>query len=1504
MLRSLFFISLLASAVLSNAQNHWATRVGAWSNEAFNDVAIDAQGYLYAVGEFGGNIELNATNTLISQGGLDVLVAKYDPNGDLVWARTFGASGLDRAIKVALTADGYLAVVGQFMLAVDFDVSTLISQASTQDMFMMKLAQSDGAVSWVRQGGSPDGVDQPNGVSVGPDGSIAVAGEFRGNAVFDQGTLTSIIDPDNGQPSVDIFLATYASDGTPLWIQQGAAEFADRGMDVVHDLDGNLYLTGQFSDTITFDQTHNNAMYSAIFIVRFSPTGVEEWFRAFGGGTYNQVFEMLLVEGDRLMLVGDVQGTVIFLDSSPDLWTVTQPRSSFLLEVDLDGELLRQKNWGSQYTVNTRSLSVLGDDILVLGRFTCQFTGFSAIYGDGTFIATGPNDLYVARFQLTNFVFKEAQQFGGQGDKVPGGIVHAADASPIFSGSFEHLLVFPSTGVFNAWPSSALLIPSVLVPYCADYTYDGYTDLRGSALKDAFLARGYEDSREPYDIFHRSGINCDRSLIDPVIRAGNDGVLGPDSLARCSYAVLLAQTFTSYSPDTAQRHTAPDFTFLWNNGSTTASVNINQTGWYWVTVSFGPGCIQRTDSIHITINQPPPQLLFNDDVVVNSNAHPPQPIEVCEPDQPWLWITGQPPENTVLWTGPIPPTVNDSVLATASGIYYATVTTPLGCVRYNALSVIIYPSGPLPPYDVELIMEFPQDEDLNDTIEVCLNDVVLCDVTANIMLNGQPTTVPDWVEMYYACGSGWTLTPLPGFSCSQLVEEEGWYDFTAQFLLTNAPCGIDSLFFSDTASVYVIPLAVSAPLLSLTGPALMCPGDTVAIVGLCIDCATTAWQGTPAAYYSGDTAWVIEPGDYLFIGNAVDTNSCITSTTVQHTIDWNPVPLLAVDPVDGIICPNATATIWSESQGLSYQWYGPLGPMSVANDTIITSQQGFYYLDMVDSLGCLVSSDPILVTDYATPYLNVLPDNVLCEPGETAILQVITTSTATLQWLAPFAGSNAVQQTVTQPGIYTCNVTACGIVTELSVEIYGNTANAELVVPGPFSICPGTGITLEAIPGMAVYYWYPGPLFAQQITTDTAGTYLLVVTSNAGCQDSLFTTVTVIPTDTFDLGNDTLICPGATVLLSAPSGFTLPVWFNGSTGQQLEVDGAGEVWLTVIATNGCTVSDTLTVTEHTFPILLTAQDVLLCSGSNAVLVANGSGTITWYADPALTQVLATGSTYTVVAPPVGITTLYLTQSDAVCTSATVQVNVVVGSAPLLVSINGPENACPGDAVTFTLVSTTPNVIGAWETPQGTFTGTTVAIDPVLEADQGVYTVVPANGPCLGDPLSITLDVFNTVPPQLGPDTAFCAGALLQLAVPTGYTDPIWSTGSNSFVITVDLAGSYSLLVMDQYGCAVSDTILIATIDCDDIIPNVVTPNGDGHNDVWLLGPGGYTAALLDVYNRWGQLVWSGDVIHLGFRGNHMHNGEPLSEGTYFYVLHLTRGSGNIDDLKGHITLLR
>lgn len=1663
-LASLLAVLLFAGGAL--AQDHWARRVGAWSNDAYQDLAIDDSGNLYAVGEFGGIIGLG-TGTLISQGSLDILIAKYSPSGNLLWTRTFGGSGLDRAIKLELTADGSIAVVGQFMGTVDFGGFPLTSLGGTQDCFLLKMAQADGAVQWARRGGSADGVDQPNGVSVGPDGSIAVAGEFRGTAVFDQGIITSITDPDTGDPSVDIFLATYAADGTPLWLNHGAAEFSDRGIDVEHDLDGNVYLTGQFTDTLTLaGNVHNNAMYSAVFIARFSPAGEEEWFRAFGGGTYNQVFEMLLVEDSYLMLVGDVQGTVIFLDTEPDLFTAAEPRSSYLLKVGLDGELIAQTTWGSLHPMNTRALSVRGDDVAVFGRFMCHLTGFTAEYGAASFMATGLHDLYVARFQLSDLVFKQAQQFGGQGDKVPGGIVHRDDEDIVFAGAFERVLVFPAAGAFDAQPSGQLQAGSAPLPQCGDDAYNGYQDLRGYALKDAFIARGYVDGREPYDYFHRSVPGCDRTILEPYIVMGPFGALGADTLARCFDAALTVNTRSSFTADTTLRHTAPQFTFLWSTGQTTQTIVTQQSGWFWVDVTMGVNCYTWRDSLHLTVHPIPAVPLVNDDVVVNTNAFTPQLVRVCEPDYPWLWATNVDPANTVEWIPPGSPIVpGDSVLATITGIYTVRVITPFGCVRQNTVNVIIDPSGPLPPLDALLTLVYPQDNDLNDTIHVCVGSPIILAFGAELLLNGVPVALPYGISTLMSCTGNGPWFPIAnnalGDQCLYTFTTEGWYRHRVGFALTDAPCGEDTLYFNSADSIYVVPLPVVEPVISVEAPPYMCPGDTVALIATCPNCTSSEWSGSGITSVVGDTAFIISAGGFTFEGTAISPEGCERTEYVSVTVQWNPVPLLLVDPIDAIICPDDSATIWTSAPGSQFQWFGPLGPMNVDNDSIHTSQEGFYYVEMVDTLGCLVTSDPMLITDYATPYLNILPDNVLCEPGETSILQVVTTSTSTLLWSAPFAGSTAIQQVVSQPGIYTCSVNACGITTVLSVQVFGNTANAELTVPGPFTLCPGEEVVLQGAPGQVIYYWEPGPIFNTSITVDTTGTFLLVTADANGCRDSLWTDVIVLPeyeeldvqdsafcvgdaiilnatgdgiitwyadaaqtqvlgtgnvldlglaqddltiwveqvvgscgsglvewliavnevpdppqvsgpspvcvgdsialsvqggagtsftwstpsgtaqgdvlvispvalgdggdylvtatnagcpssTGTFvltviipsplSIGNDTLICPGGQAVFTMPPGFTQPVWNGSTSGPAYTAAQAGPVFLAAVDANGCSVSDTAQVIVFAFSQPLTGTGATICFGADATLVANGSGIITWFADAALTQLVHTGSAW-FFDQPADSAVYFVTQGEGQCVSSFIAVALNVTPTPFDAVLVGEDSVCLGGTIVLS-VSGSNGPSGNWTTPSGTYTSASITIEPASLSDEGLYTVVPAIGPCLGAALQIMVDVLVPLPPYLGPDTVFCEGGTFALHLPAGYSAPLWSTGATTPSITLVTPGTFGVQAVDPQGCPVEDAIVIGTVGCDPVIPNVVTPNGDGVNDGFHISGDGFIGAWLRVYNRWGQVVWEGDVKHGAFRGKHQDNDEPLSEGTYYYELILDRAGKEDRVITGYFSLLR
>ena len=124
-----------------------------------------------------------------------------------------------------------------------------------------------------------------------------------------------------------------------------------------------------------------------------------------------------------------------------------------------------------------------------------------------------------------------------------------------------------------------------------------------------------------------------------------------------------------------------------------------------------------------------------------------------------------------------------------------------------------------------------------------------------------------------------------------------------------------------------------------------------------------------------------------------------------------------------------------------------------------------------------------------------------------------------------------------------------------------------------------------------------------------------------------------------------------------------------------------------------------------------------------------------------------------------------------------------------------------------------------------------------------------------------------------------------------------SSPDTSFNFTQPGTYTVTLLVMDDNGCVDSISQVIVVLD-DLIIPNVVTPNGDGKNDLFFI-QGLLPESSLTLFNRWGQQVYSNDNYTNDWNGEN-NAGEKLTEGTYYYILTLS------DErvINGFITLLR
>lgn len=162
----------------------------------------------------------------------------------------------------------------------------------------------------------------------------------------------------------------------------------------------------------------------------------------------------------------------------------------------------------------------------------------------------------------------------------------------------------------------------------------------------------------------------------------------------------------------------------------------------------------------------------------------------------------------------------------------------------------------------------------------------------------------------------------------------------------------------------------------------------------------------------------------------------------------------------------------------------------------------------------------------------------------------------------------------------------------------------------------------------------------------------------------------------------------------------------------------------------------------------------------------------------------------------------------------------------------------------------------------------------------------------GTEASVTATVTAPAAPVvlLGGDTALCPGDSLLLRAPPGFMYT-WQDGSTAASFTVRAPGTYSVMVAGN-GCTVNGSIDVTYLGncgaapdtgCILRVPGAFTPNGDGHNDVflpaWNCPPVEYQ---LTIYNRWGNTVFQTDRPTEGWDGTM--DGHPQPTGVYIWQL--------------------
>jgi len=404
------------------------------------------------------------------------------------------------------------------------------------------------------------------------------------------------------------------------------------------------------------------------------------------------------------------------------------------------------------------------------------------------------------------------------------------------------------------------------------------------------------------------------------------------------------------------------------------------------------------------------------------------------------------------------------------------------------------------------------------------------------------------------------------------------------------------------------------PSTNLGNDTTLCAGDSLTLNAF-YPGATYLWHDGS----NGPTYLASSSGSYSV--TVTDINGCRSNDYI----------LISNFPLPGVNLGNDTSLCqgdqiaWNVLQpGATYLWHD--GSVQPTNQ----STTGLNWVEVTNSLGC-TGIDSIMISRYPNPAVNLGNDTVLC-PGEILVLDASIINGSYL-WNN---GSILPQRTLSATGSYWIEVTdnnGCSARDTININYVSSTA---ISLGNDTIVCEGSNLLLDVSLAGAAYMWQDGSNMPTYSVTQS-GLYYVEVTLN-GC--TAFDTILISfdPTPSVNLGNDTTLCDGETIILDALQANATYIWQDASTNPFFQPTISG-VYQVTVTLGICSSSDAIDITFNPLPVIDLGPDASYCDDETATLTVQGNYSFIW-------QDGSTGSSYQVNSPGV----YSVTASNGNCSS--------------------------------------------------------------------------------------------------------------------------------------------------------------------------------------------------------------------------------------------------------------
>ena len=300
----------------------WSNTVRGAGSVIARSIAVDLHGDVLLAGQFSGRVDLGGGEMASAGGPYDVFIAKFSgANGAYVWSQRFGGSGSDLGSAVAADRVGDAVVTGHW-----------VTPEGTFSIFLIKLSSMNGNVMWRK-----DMTNASGGVSIGttlriaPNGDIIFAGHFVGFLNLGGDQL-------GGSGDEHMFISKFSATGHHRWSRAFDSDSEFHPTALALDKDGAIAVTGYFRSKARIAKFMvTSSGERDIFLVKLSTDGVPSWAISLGGAGEDEAYALAFDPHGDLVLAGAFRGS---LDVGGKILNCLGVRDGFLARYSADGGAL------------------------------------------------------------------------------------------------------------------------------------------------------------------------------------------------------------------------------------------------------------------------------------------------------------------------------------------------------------------------------------------------------------------------------------------------------------------------------------------------------------------------------------------------------------------------------------------------------------------------------------------------------------------------------------------------------------------------------------------------------------------------------------------------------------------------------------------------------------------------------------------------------------------------------------------------------------------------------------------------------------------------------------------------------------------------------------------------------------------------------------------------------------------------------------------------------------